>query len=393
MKEIKVVELFAGVGGFRIGLERASDMYKFIWSNQWEPGKKVQHAYDCYVKHFGESETHVNEDIATVIDKIPEHDLLVGGFPCQDYSVASTKAKGIQGKKGVLWWEIDKILEKKHPKYVLLENVDRLLKSPASKRGRDFAIMLKCFDNRGYDVDWMVINAADYGQVQRRRRVFIFARKTKEIITEINKEELLEKHFLTKIFKAELKTGISKVDLNEYKDIVAVSDNYNNGKFLTLGKMRKGVVISADYKANYEGDISIIKQILEKNANDKFYLNDKQIELAKNTKESKKKERITADGFKYNYSEGSMSFPDQLDKPARTMLTSEATLNRSTHYIGDLKGIRTLTPMEAERINGFPDNWTDTGMPEKFRYFCMGNALVVNIIEKIGKGLDEDILK
>lgn len=99
-KIIRVVELFAGVGGFRLGFERCnSNIFRTIWSNQWEPKQKGQWAYKCYVSHFGASSNCVNEDISTVIDCVSEHDLLVGGFPCQDYSVANTSARGIEGKK------------------------------------------------------------------------------------------------------------------------------------------------------------------------------------------------------------------------------------------------------------------------------------------------------
>ena len=133
-----VVELFAGVGGFRCGFNHVSlkdgivheeDNWDFVWANQWEPSTKSQAAFDCYVERFGESENHVNEDIATVDKKtIPNHTLLVGGFPCQDYSVARSLSggKGIEGKKGVLWWQIAEVLEEKQPPFVLLENVDRL---------------------------------------------------------------------------------------------------------------------------------------------------------------------------------------------------------------------------------------------------------------------------
>lgn len=173
--EKTVCELFAGVGGFRIGLEKADNNWDTVWANQWEPGKKTQHAFDCYVTHFGKKDNYINEDIAS-IDKatIPDHNLLVGGFPCQDYSVARTGAKGMEGKKGVLWWQIRDILETKQPKFVLLENVDRLLKSPANQRGRDFGVILACFNDLGYTVEWRVINAAEYGFAQRRRRTFYF---------------------------------------------------------------------------------------------------------------------------------------------------------------------------------------------------------------------------
>ena len=127
---LRVVELFAGVGGFRIGLEgppgsNERDKYAVVWSNQWEPSTKKQHAAEVYVERWGlkQSETNplefyadgevfVNDDIAEIDTKdIPDHDLLVGGFPCQDYSVAKTAkhAAGIEGKKGVLWWEIHRI--------------------------------------------------------------------------------------------------------------------------------------------------------------------------------------------------------------------------------------------------------------------------------------------
>jgi len=196
MGNLKVIELFAGVGGFRLGLEKTGK-YKIVWSNQWEPSTKTQHASIVYKARFG-SENHSNKDISEVaVEDIPDADILVGGFPCQDYSVASTlqNSKGLIGKKGVLWWSIHKILsEKKNPlKYLLLENVDRLLKSPASQRGRDFAIMLKSLDSLGYAVEWRVINAADYGMPQRRKRIFILGyHRSSFIFKELKKADKLD---------------------------------------------------------------------------------------------------------------------------------------------------------------------------------------------------------
>jgi DNA (cytosine-5)-methyltransferase 1 len=154
-KNIRVVELFAGVGGFRIGLEGASDAYQTVWNNQWEPSTKHQDASLVYRARFG-NEGHSNNDICTIAtNDIPDHDLLVGGFPCQDYSVAATLSRsgGIEGKKGVLWWQIYRILEEKgekRPNYIFLENVDRLINSPATQRGRDFAIILASLWKRVY---------------------------------------------------------------------------------------------------------------------------------------------------------------------------------------------------------------------------------------------------
>ncbi len=152
INKLRVAELFAGVGGFRLGLEK-NNQYDIVWSNQWEPSTKMQHASMVYEKRCG-GENHSNQDIATVeVSEIPTHDVLVGGFPCQDYSVATTlhNSKGLIGKKGVLWWSIHKILKdkKNKPKYLFLENVDRLLKSPSTQRGRDFSVMLKSLEKLG----------------------------------------------------------------------------------------------------------------------------------------------------------------------------------------------------------------------------------------------------
>ena len=198
-KTIRVAELFAGVGGFRLGLDGyhseehpefdmpAAGPYETVWANQWEPpgSEAKQFAWRCYESHFGDGSC-VNEDIHAVMDaaetaevEIPDVDMVVGGFPCQDYSVAKplSMAGGIEGKKGVLWWEIHRFLKLKEPRYCLFENVDRLLKSPAAQRGRDFAIILSCLNSLGYAVEWRVVNSAEYGFPQRRKRVYIYAEK------------------------------------------------------------------------------------------------------------------------------------------------------------------------------------------------------------------------
>jgi DNA (cytosine-5)-methyltransferase 1 len=179
-KKIKVAELFAGVGGFRLGLEgwkgnSATSLYKkpiespyhIVFSNQYEPSTKAQHASMVYEARWGKGNHNGNDINEVELSDIPEHHMLVGGFPCQDYSVATTlkNSKGLIGKKGVLWWAIHKILaaQKKPTKYLLLENVDRLLISPAKNRGRDFAIILQSLNELDYCVEWRVVNAADFG--------------------------------------------------------------------------------------------------------------------------------------------------------------------------------------------------------------------------------------
>ena len=407
-----VVELFAGVGGFRVGLNEIESIdmsgraieknnFKFVWANQWEPSTKIQYAFDCYTKRFGESNKHVNKDIATVdaID-IPDHSLLVGGFPCQDYSVARTKSgeKGIQGKKGVLWWEIVRILEVKRPPFVLLENVDRLLKSPAKQRGRDFGVMLKTLSDLNYGVEWRVINAAEYGHPQRRRRVFIFAfhnstKYYKNIINFEHQEILNNTGLFAQQFPIEDFEKIKSESIfSGYKDLVNISDNFIFN-FESSGILLENLLTTAKYHANISHEFQLRNLLIKEITDKKYYLTEKQIEKFSFLKNAKKIPRKRPDGSDYFYSEGKMSFPDNLDSPGRTMLTSEGSINRSTHVVEDLvtKKLRILTPLECERLNQFPDNWTDTGMTDSKRYFMMGNALVCGVITKLGVSLSNII--
>lgn len=395
-----IVELFAGVGGFRLGFEAVNKEWNTVWANQWEPGKNTQYAYECYKKHFekhGGVNEYTNMDIHEVpSNKIPAHTLLVGGFPCQDYSVAGTKAKGIEGKKGVLWWDIERILKDKNPPFVLLENVDRLIKSPSKQRGRDFGVILACLNKLGYGVEWRVVNAEEYGLQQRRRRVFLFAfhKKTTYFKKTVKEHNLLTDTLFAKtlpIYEFNNK-DVKSVKISE--DILEVSDKFAFG-FENTGIMINGTISTIKTapikpKNKYK---STLGDILENAAAERFFLNPETLDKFTYMKGAKREERTTKDGFKYFYTEGPIPFPDILERSARTLLTSEGTNNRSTHIVKDKKTgkLRKLTPVECERIDGFPDNWTDTGMPEKFRYFCMGNALVVDLIKVIAKGITEII--
>lgn len=396
-------ELFAGVGGFRLGFDRLESGWETTWFSQWEPGAKTQWAHDCYVKHFGDSpdlkgEYHTGEDIAEMTkDNIPDHTLLVGGFPCQDYSVAHTLAssKGIEGKKGVLWWQIRDTMIAKKPPFCIFENVDRLLKSPAKQRGRDFGMILACLYELGYSAEWRVINAATYGAAQRRRRTFIFAYKNdtrfgSSMADKTAQDILLNEGLMAKAFPiseitAEKETAIST-------DLIDVSDHFAFD-FRKAGYMSDGKIYTADV-TEIEEVPTLLGDILQKNADEKYFITDDE-RMAKwvYLKGAKRIPRKSANGHEYIFSEGPIAFPDPWDRPGRTMLTSESTLNRSTHVVADpaTGKLRTLTPVEAERLQGFDDDWTNSGMPQRMRFFCMGNALVVPMITRMGKILDKII--
>lgn len=401
---IRVVELFAGVGGFRIGLEGASDVYQTIWNSQWEPSTKHQDASLAYRARFG-CVGHSNKDICTIpTNEIPDHDLLVGGFPCQDYSVAATLSRsgGIEGKKGVLWWQIYRILEEKgenRPNYIFFENVDRLINSPATQRGRDFAIILASLSDLGYIVEWRVINAADYGMPQRRRRTYIVGyRKDSVVANQIDDANnwLFFDGVMAKSFPfVHKKNTISQFKIDgAIKD---VSDNFNKGKkdspFGTTGIMIDRNILSVDSSAVYEGPIQTLGDILvdEEFVPEEFYISDEELPKWQYEKGAKKINRVSKDGYEYVFSEGGMAFPDYLDKPSRTMITGEggAAPSRFKHVVKTPSGrYRRLIPIELERLNMFPDNHTyHPEVSDGRRAFLMGNALVCGIVEIIGKSL------
>jgi DNA (cytosine-5)-methyltransferase 1 len=394
---LNVIELFAGVGGFRLGLE-ATNGFQVVWGNQWEPSKKTQDAFTCYANHFKDKGIHSNEDIGTVDEKIFKDmnvNVIVGGFPCQDYSVARSLSgeRGIQGKKGVLFWEIIRLATEIKPKYILLENVDRLLKSPSKQRGRDFSIMLASFRDLGYSVEWRVINAAEYGQAQRRRRIFIFAVrndvqfiKSRENVE--NPAMLRTEGFFAGAFPVMNEESKKHHSFTFTEDILDISDNYSK-TYYNSGIMRNNRVYSEELIPIIEEPITL-EELLQSGVDERYYLNEAAIEKFEYLKGPKKIKRTASTGHEYIFSEGGMAFPEPLDRPGRTMLTSEGTVNRSSHVVRDpeTNRIRILTPVECERLNGFPDNWTE-GMSERMRYFCMGNALVVGLIERMGNRILE----
>jgi DNA (cytosine-5)-methyltransferase 1 len=415
---MKVLELFAGVGGFRIGLENAGEnFFQTKWANQWEPSRKSQDAFEVYNYHFPDSE-NINISISEISDEkfaTMDADMIVGGFPCQDYSVARSKKneQGIEGKKGVLFWEIIRATRVIKPKYLILENVDRLLKAPSKQRGRDFAIMLTAFNNLGYSVEWRVVNAADYGRSQRRRRVFFFVYRNdlefaksidnkfenSDIVFDDNRYDdyifydgLFANQFPIKSHVVKNRQAFYELD----RDIVNVSDNFT-GTVWNTGVMRHGKYYTIETEPDYKGNQLTLGDIIqdESAVDEKYFIDDPdKLEKFQYLRGPKRIKRTSADGHSYIYSEGGMSPYDELSLPGRTMLTSEGSLNRSTHFLYINERYRLITPIEAERLQDFPDNWTAkkklsdgsvVPVTDRMRMFFMGNALVTDIVKHIGE--------
>lgn len=408
MKKCRYIELFAGVGGFHIGLDRADkDFFKCVMANQWEPGSKDQFAANIYKKRFPDDKL-INDDICKVSASDMDTDLLVGGFCCQDYSIVCNKSKsmGIEGKKGVLWWEIIRMINEMEnkPKYLLFENVDRMLISPSKQRGRDFSLILQSLINLGYNIEWRVIDASKYGMPQKRKRVFIFGFLKGEFNVTTPDEWLYEDGVLAKALpvKPQKEPGIWGLDGRELNpDLVTLSDHFNKGNivdnpFCNAGVVIDGLVYTDTVEVDYSGPYTNLGDILVKGDDrkyitDEYYITDPdEIKKWEYVKGHKEFTRINKDGYEYVYSEGAMAFPDYLDRPARTLITSEVSSNpnRFTHIIKDPETgkLRRLVPLELERIQMFPDNHTE-GTTDKKRGFLMGNALVCGIVERIGREL------
>ena len=481
---VTVAELFAGVGGFRGGLEGWPDSdeeteFKVVWSNQWEPGEAKQWASKIYESRFG-SEGHSNDDIhdiafnegemaETIRERVPEHDLLVGGFPCQDYSVARTISGelGIKGEKGKLWIPIRNIIRHKRPrpKVVLLENVPRLLNSPANARGLNFAIILNDLLRMSYHVEWRVINAAEYGMPQKRKRVFILAYRNSNYGTpDINGKpnfgckkagirSTIQRWIIDGDQESSSPLSISfpcKGELPKAARFLPELDQFGNAgsPFGNAGyawkkkkhTMPDGTIIgdvnmfwTANVEAVYDderktlGDVLVDKHDLDYEITDEdklrmyAYIKGEQKEWRIRKEDADKAREIEGDlwdlyqrctrGYKtklwaesrgdprylegleqgliYDYTAGAMAYPDPLDKASRTVVTAEIgkSVSRMRHVIENPPGSgnhRGLMPLELERLNMFPDNWTEyEGISDSRRGFLMGNALVVGIIERL----------
>lgn len=413
MKPLRVIELFAGVGGFRVGLQRVNgavklNPFQFVWSNQWEPATKVQHASDIYIQRFG-PKGHSNKNISDVdgLKEVPDHDLLTAGFPCQDYSVAKSlkHARGIIGEKGVLWWEIHRILtqkrkKNKQPHYLMLENVDRLLKSPANQRGRDFAIILASLWDLGYAVEWRVVCASDYGFPQRRKRSFILGyhqnsptykrMKGTRLEEWINSDGLLAKAFpVTNGLMAAPFTKIRGGLATITKEFNAAGDD---SPLFNSGAMFDRKFVSFKTAAVYSGKRVVLSDILldESKVPEEYFLRKVDLPTWKYLKGAKNLLRkSTKTGKIFKYDEGPVAFPDHLDRPSRTIITGEGgpSPSRFKHVVETPSGrLRRLTPVELERLNMFPDGHTE-GQPDPKRAFFMGNALVVGVVERLGMAL------
>jgi len=364
-EEIRFADLFGGVGGFRLGIEQSGIKAKCVFYCDND-----KYAVQTYNKNFKES--HKPTDIRTIkTSDIPEIDMLCGGFPCQAFSIAG-KRRGFNDTRGTLFFEIARIIKAKRPKIVFLENVKGLLNH---NKGETFRTILQTISELGYDVQWMVLNSKFFGVPQNRERVFIIGSLRGTSRPEIlpfreiheNNNEESGRQLSSTISQAQRVYGTeglaptlkglgggqgAKIGLYEVKAVLTPdrAEKRQNGRrfkedgepsFTLTGQDVHGVMVAQP------------AQLVNKNRAKKPY----------NPNDREMKIKVRDDETSYTVKSATHEFMIKQDMQ-----------------------IRRLTPTECERLQGFPDGWTE-GVSDTQRYKQMGNAVTVNVIQAIASKL------
>lgn len=351
---MKYISLFSGIGGFEMGIHQVSEKMgielECVFSSEID-----KYARKIYEKNFG---VEPYGDIKQINEyDIPNHNLLVGGFPCQAFSIAGKRA-GFDDIRGTLFFEIARIARAKRPEILLLENVRGLL---SHDKGRTFEVILKTLDDIGYDVEWQVLNSKNYGIPQNRERVFIVGH--------------LRGSGRRKIFPI---AGESRQTINQINNPTHSNNRvyFDEGISPTLNCMEGGnrqpfVIVNKEIKIRDNStclDANYYKGLDNHGARTGVLIKEA-------TKQGYTESNI---GDSINYSQpNSKTRRGRVSNIANTLDTGcqQGVLTE------DIR-IRRLTPIECERLQGFPDNWTE-GLSDTQRYKCIGNAVSVPVIEAV----------
>jgi len=342
---LKCLSLFSGIGGFDLALQRQG--HEIVGACEID-----KYARQIYAKHFPEVPIHKD---ATKInpDNLPDFDIIVGGFPCQAFSVAG-KRRGFEDTRGTLFFEIARIAQKKRPRYLLLENVKGLL---SHERGETFRTILKTLDELGYDTQCSIVNTKDF-LPQNRERIFIVATLGEE----------------------------SRREIFPLGEISSISNKKNKGE-QGKGTRIRGQDCSSTIDARYGG---------LRNSGETYL-------MYYNKSESQAARVYNIEGLCPTLGTGHAMQSPNIAVPVLTPDRKEKRQNgrrfkedgdpaftltaQDRHGIYDGKRIRRLTPKECERLQGFPDNWTE-GISDTQRYKCVGNAVTVSVIEHVLERLE-----
>ena len=341
---MRYLDLFSGIGGFALPAQELG--WECVGFSEID-----KYATQIYKKHFPNHKEY--GDITKInAPTLPDFDLLVGGFPCQAFSIAG-KRGGFDDTRGTLFFEVAWILRDKKPKYFLLENVKGLLSHDS---GRTFSTIIEALQEIGYGVSWKVLNSKNFGVPQNRERVFIFGIRgecPKEILPIREGEELLDEKWV------ETTPSISALTATDYKGpskqrpnlVVPVLEETKGRPQSQRVYNPKGISPCLDTCTGGNRMPKIIEPVLTPN---------------------REKRRQRGKRFKGN------------GEPAFTLTAQD----RHGVLVGEK--IRRLTPLECERLQGFPDGWTDI-LSDSQRYKCLGNAVTVNVIRAIFYNLNPNL--
>lgn len=345
---MKYFSAFTGIGGFDLGIDLVSSDSECVGYSEVD-----KYAIKIYKKHFTDRINY--GDIRGIIsDELPDFDMLCGGFPCQDLSIAG-KRKGLRGKRSGLFFELVRIIREKQPKLILLENVKGLL---SSNGGWDFATVLVELEESGYDVEWQVLNSKNFGVPQNRERAFIIGhlrgKPWEQIfpLREVDKRSIgrgqgIRGEILPKNRTAE----------GDNIEIRLLQDGEN-------GHIRNNIIQvnhpNHSQKRVYDADgLSPYLNTMQGGCRQPKIVTHSLFPRSSTSGEGGTGHLVKDDGIAYC-----------LDTGNNQAIEGKAT------------GIRRLTPIECERLQGFPDNWTE-GISDTQRYKCLGNAVTVNVISEI----------
>ena len=399
---MKFISLFAGIGGFDLALIRQG--HECVWANEWDKyaaqiydknfksGKSLQRAERGTIQSAGiESDTKVRgnsqsktwgnrefkqpqnsngidtRDIRTVpTEEIPDHDLLVGGFPCQSFSIAG-KRRGFSDTRGTLFFEIARILREKYTRLFILENVKGLL---SHDNGNTFKTIISTLVELGYDLQWQVLNSKNFGVPQNRERVFIIGNlrgtSRPEVFPIRNNDEVYNQ---SNENKEEIHNIASTMTARQFS-------SWNGNYIDVIGSLEGGGWEKRNESTRRIYGISGISPtiptaqgggVMAKIMVDKPFV----ALTERRTEEAKRLRRLGIVKDTRNLKK----LEPREDGIANTVTTGDVKNSSLTNG----SKIRRLTPIECERLQGFPDNWT-AGVSDTQRYKMCGNAVTVNVV-------------
>jgi DNA (cytosine-5)-methyltransferase 1 len=416
---MKYLSLFTGIGGFELGIQQADELLRNAHGGQKRRSKANQKAAQgqglfstqgkdtrakkrsaragtsndanqgplcvgyseidksaiaIYQRHYPEQKNY--GDIRKIKPKkLPDFDLLVGGFPCQSFSIAG-KRLGFKDTRGTLFFDIARIIKIKRPRLLLLENVKGLL---SHDEGRTFSVIIRTLDELGYDIQWQVLNSKDFGVPQNRERIFIVGHlrgtPRPEIFpfTENNSEDIILPTITTRITADSNGTYVGKKSPQ-----VGTYRTHKDGQGFRRSK--SGLVPTIPARAREDGSGQPV--ILQKSQDWREKRKLRRFEKISPTIRANMGDNhpmILASRGRNSTNSKTM---EQRFEANKNGTTNTLTSVQKDNLLLNQTKIRRLTPKECERLQGFPDDWT-ASVSDTQRYKTLGNAVTVNVVRKI----------